>query len=140
MSSISEIGEIKESDLLSEFNYSTSRLLASLVSKLFFISIGIQIMNYIVFFLLWILATITFPIVFVVYIEASLLFIYASIGGSFKASITVSKLREKLKIGEPISRAMVNRALKSSLSFTILGLFLFIEAVIMEMIGIVVIY
>lgn len=82
----------------------------------------------------------TYPAPFVLYYEAAIFFLYAGIGGSIRTSISVRKVSRKLFNTEKISKDVINRALKSTLSLSIIGILLLIFGVLFESLGILVFY
>lgn len=135
--SIADLGEVTEEKLLKALQISPKHLIIALIFRLFLISTVIVLINLVVLYILWEAYIIWVDFSWLLLLEGGIVLFWAGIGGSVRSSITVNKLFQMITkgSGEPINRAMINKALGNTISMSLLGVFLIIYSIIVSSLG-----
>lgn len=127
--SIADVGTISE-DLLLHLQPSTSKLFFKLTVQLFIRSLIIAAITVFFLNLLWFIYDSYINISWLFLVESGLAFSWAGMVGTFRLSISINKLIQMITKAERINKHIINKALRSSLAYSILGIFFFIYAAI----------
>ena len=116
-------------------NLNTSKFWLNLILFAFISSLVILVLSLILSILMIVVFGKTLVFSFVLLIESGLIFFMGGLFGTVRTSVSDSKFKEMVLHESPISKSAIRTASQSVITYTILGLILFVYGLIAGVLG-----